>query len=710
MNPYHQWLGLAAEVSSPNYYELLGLRLGEGSAELIGSAADGRSRRVEPYLAGEQGLTARRMLDEIAAARRCLLDPQAKAAYDRQLGAAGGGDRPLPPHRELPSKHEHPFARTERAGGEPAAGELAAGQPAAAETAGRATGGSPAPQRRERETFRPAPRTPRGGAGNVLRPLEPAPHVPRVPIVGKLALEAVLAELAAAMQECRELYLSCVAAGARSAAARQLASSQDRLHRGLLAKIYSTIAEADGRWTYEEQRCVAMLLDHVGVARPAEELEQTARRVARQAARLDWSRLLRPFREIPLLCRRAADLETLILRIANLIAKADGVVAPAETAALHAMQAELRWPQRSPGGTTPAAADLADEEDLPWVGQIAPRQKQSTRGGAEKLRADCLQRLDALVGLGDIKREIRQLADWAYLQNQRRRAGLSYEPTDLRFIFLGRPGSGKSLTAWRMSELLAVSGGLRFGQLVEVDGFDLVSRPPNAAAAMVKERFREALGGTLLVDHAAALLSADETAAGGVLRILQQNLVAHADRLAVVLADPSERLLALLDRRAEWRPLFRRHWQFADYRAGELGRIFQFHCDRSHYQVTGAAQIKLLLGFDWQLRRNAEQFGAGHGVLRVFERAVQHLASRIAGITPLTKEVLTTFHDVDITFVGVPQRVFGSLADPRRLFTIHCPGCGSRNVVGPEWLGIRVECNRCRQRFLCAWGDPGEES
>ena len=702
MNPYHQWLGLAAEVASPNHYELLGLRLGEGAAELIGTAAEQRSRRVEPYLAGEQGLMARRILDEIAAARRCLLDPQAKAAYDRQLVLAGGEDRPLPPHRELPRKHEQPCAGTE-----PAAGERAAGQPAAAETAGRATGGSPTPPRRERETVRPPPRTPPGGPGNVLRPLEPASHLPRVPIVGKLALEAILAELAVAMQECRELYLSCVAAGARSAAARQLASSQDRLHRGLLAKIYSTMAEADGRWTYEEQRCVATLLEHVGVARPAEELEQTARRVARQAARLDWSRLLRPFQEIPQLRRRAADLETLVLRIANLIAKADGVVAPAETAALHALQAELRWPPSTDGGSGAAqTADAADEDDLPWVGQTAPRRTRSTRAGAGKRRADCLQQLDALVGLGEVKREIRQLADWANLQDQRRRAGLSCEPTDLRFIFLGRPGTGKSLTAWRMSELLAASGALRFGQLVEIDGFDLVSRPPHAAAALVKDRLREALGGTLLVDHAAALLSADEAAAGGVLRILEQNLAAHADRLAVVLADPSERLLSLLDRHAAWQPLFRRHWQFGDYRAGELGKIFQFHCDRSHYQVTRAAQIKLLLGFDWQLRHHAEQFGGGHGVLRVFERAVQQLAGRIAGITPLTKELLTTFHDADILFDGVPPRVFGSLADPRQLFTIHCPGCDSTNVVGPEWLGIRVECNRCQQRFVCAWGEP----
>ena len=117
------------------------------------------------------------------------------------------------------------------------------------------------------------------------------------------------------------------------------------------------------------------------------------------------------------------------------------------------------------------------------------------------------------------------------------------------------------------------------------------------------------------------------------------------------------------------------------------------------------AQIKLLLGFDWQLRQDAERFGYGHGVQRVFERAVHQLAGRIAGISPLTKPLLTTFQDADIVFDGVPEEVVANLADPRRMFIIRCPGCESVNVVGPEFLGIGVECMRCQHRFVCAWGE-----
>ena len=719
MNPYHQWLGVPARVTSPDHYELLGLRRGESSAELIGSAADERSRRVEAHLAGELGLTARRILDQIAAARRCLLDPRAKADYDRQFGVRADEDGPLPPHRgQLP---------------QPEPGSAAAADTASVARTTRATkveqrrdspttaspAPDPSPQRPARKGVRPAPRSSADKRTTTLEPVGGAPQAPHVPVVSKLALEGILAELTQAMRECRELYLACVppSPGRLSSTSRRLAATQDRLHRGLLAKIYGTIAEADGRWMYEELRCAAALLEHVGVSRPPELLEQNARQIGRQAARLDWPGLLRPFREIPALGGRIADLETLVMRIANLIAKSDGFVAPAETAALHAIQAEFRamhppaaepssFASSAPTADHPATADEDLEAELPWVGQVAPRRTRSGKADPGRLRQRCLHQLDALVGLRDVKREIHELADWAFLQHQRRQAGLTYESPDLRFIFVGRPGTGKSLTAWIMSELLAASGALRQGQLVEVSGFDLVSRQPKDAACLVKDKLREAIGGTLLVDHAAALLSADEAAVGQTLSIAQQNLVAHAGRLAVVLADPSERLLAALDRHTDWRPLFHRHWHFADYGAGELGRIFQFHCDRGHYQVTRAAQIKLLLGFDWQLGHRADQFGWGHGVQRVFERAVQQLAGRIAGISPLTKQLLTTFYDVDIAISGTPDNVFRGLADPQRTFTIHCPGCDSVNTVGPEYLGIRVACNRCRQQFVCAWGDP----
>ncbi|MBC8872539.1 MAG: hypothetical protein H8E44_24155 [Planctomycetes bacterium] len=72
----------------------------------------------------------------------------------------------------------------------------------------------------------------------------------------------------------------------------------------------------------------------------------------------------------------------------------------------------------------------------------------------------------------------------------------------------------------------------------------------------------------------------------------------------------------------------------------------------------------------------------------------------------MTEGLLTSLEDDDILIDGVPAGVWSNLADPGRMFTIHCPGCASVNQVGSEFLGIQVECKRCHHRFVCAWGEP----
>ncbi|HPM81219.1 MAG TPA: hypothetical protein PLF81_10995 [Candidatus Anammoximicrobium sp.] len=677
-NPYHRWLAVPEGIQAPNHYELLGLRVGEGSAELIRSAADQRRRRLEPLLAGEHGMLARRLLAEVAAARSCLLDQRAKAEYDLQLQR---GDQASADERPLPRCPTEP----------PVTPRFAKSPPAAPEPG------------------------PAAMPDTALKPLDDETAGPRVPMLGKMALDSILAELVAAMQECRRLYLSFVppSQGYPKPASRQFSLSQDRLHRGLLAKVYATISEADARWTYEEQRCAAALLQHVGVPVAEGQLEQTARKIARQAAKLEWGRLLQPFWEVPELRPRIADLETVVCRMANLIAKADGHVAHQETQALQAIQERFR-------SEPPAAADRASRspavganstatpDSAPWERQAAPRETKPGHVDRGQYRADSLRRLDALVGLPQIKQELRELADWAAFQCQRRQAGLPHETPDLRFLFLGPAGTGKTYVARLLSELLFASGVLKHGHLVEVDGFDLTSREPRDAARLMKDKIRQAIGGTLLIDCSGALMSAGESPDGIAVRALRENLVAHADRFAVVLADRSDRLPYQLGRQPLLAQLFQRTWQFGTYRAGELGQIFQCCCDRSRYRITRPAQIKLLLGLHWQLRQDADRFGYGHGILRVFERAVHRLASRIAGRSPLTKDLLTTFHDSDIAIDGVPAQVFSDLADPRRSFRISCPGCAAVTLVGPDFLGIRVECRRCHHRFTSAWGEPME--
>ena len=243
--------------------------------------------------------------------------------------------------------------------------------------------------------------------------------------------------------------------------------------------------------------------------------------------------------------------------------------------------------------------------------------------------------------------------------------------------------------------------------MVEVNPLlDLTAGPAGEAEQRLGVKLAKAIGGTLLVDQASALLAARGPAHAAALRLLLQTMAKYRGQMAVVLADQADALRQVLDRHPELSTPFTRQLDFPEYNAGQLGQIFQRFCDRNQYRVTRWAQIKLLLGFQWRLAHDGARCGNGHLVRRVFEEAVHRLAHRIAGLSPLTRELLTTFADSDIVMQGVPAEVWRSLDHPQRRFVISCPGCASENLVGPAFLGIRVECRRCHHRFLCAWGEP----
>ena len=84
-DPYHKWLGIPPEDQPPSHYRLLGLRAFEADPDVIQAAADQRMAHLRNYQTGQHADLSQRLLNEVAAARVCLLNPVKRAAYDSQL-------------------------------------------------------------------------------------------------------------------------------------------------------------------------------------------------------------------------------------------------------------------------------------------------------------------------------------------------------------------------------------------------------------------------------------------------------------------------------------------------------------------------------------------------------------------------------------------------------------------------------------------------
>ena len=87
MDPYYEWLGIPPKDQPPNHYRLLGLELFEQNRNVIDAAANRQMSFVKEYQAGEDSALSQKLLNELSAARLCLLTPDKKAVYDDELRA-----------------------------------------------------------------------------------------------------------------------------------------------------------------------------------------------------------------------------------------------------------------------------------------------------------------------------------------------------------------------------------------------------------------------------------------------------------------------------------------------------------------------------------------------------------------------------------------------------------------------------------------------
>jgi hypothetical protein len=540
----------------------------------------------------------------------------------------------------------------------------------------------------------------------------------------------MLGEFRQAIGECARLYrdaaeqavLECPSQlGAEPAKFRQTMAD---LHSGLLLKIYTSVAEADLRWNQPEQVFAQTLCEHIWQkSLYGDELRETVLHVSSSSTALKWYSLFRPFDRLPPLRERVAELETLVLRIANLVAKADGQVSPGETSALQSIRQELECTFR------PLPLEKTPEPEKPALDSGTYQQLQSLdpprlvpveegTGGRpaaapppksqQQILAGALAQLDGLIGLANIKDEVRTLSNFLRMQRERQSAGLPLTPVSLHLVFRGNPGTGKTTVARIVGQIYAAMGALKKGHLVETDRSGLVAEYAGQTAPKTNKKIDEALDGILFIDEAYSLVAdAKEDPYGQeAVQALVKRIEDDRQKLAVILAGYSEPMDDLLACNPGLSSRFATQMTFPDYTPGQLGRIFQVFCDKNHYQVPGATQAKLLLGLKYLFDQRDEHFGNARLVRNVFERAIRRLANRIAGIAPLTHELLTVLEPADIEMSDVPTTIWDTAGPEPHKVTISCPGCNAESKLAMEHLGRKAKCKKCGESFVAAWGEP----
>lgn len=272
-----------------------------------------------------------------------------------------------------------------------------------------------------------------------------------------------------------------------------------------------------------------------------------------------------------------------------------------------------------------------------------------SKGDKNESLDEVLNELNSLIGLNEVKAEIKTLINFIKVQKAREQSGLKSSSLSYHIVFTGNPGTGKTTVARIVAKIYKHLGILTEGQLVETDRSGLVAEYVGQTAVKVNKTVNSALNGILFIDEAYSLVgeSKDDFGKEAVATLIKR-MEDDRDKLVLVLAGYTKEMTDFIDTNPGFKSRFNRYISFPDYTPSELFEIFESRCNKLDYHLTEEAKEKLKSVFENSYSTRDKSFGNGRFVRNIFEKALEQQANRIAKESSLTKEILTTITDEDI--------------------------------------------------------------
>jgi hypothetical protein len=281
-----------------------------------------------------------------------------------------------------------------------------------------------------------------------------------------------------------------------------------------------------------------------------------------------------------------------------------------------------------------------------------PSPRRETRPRANSQHGASIQslltELNALVGLQSVKEQVETLVNLAKVRALRTERGLPSPDISFHLVFSGNPGTGKTTVARILGRIYGMLGLLSVGKCVEIDRSALIGQYLGQTTTKTAEILSNSLGSVLFVDEAYSLTDGDASEYGDeAISVILKFMEDNRDDFVVIVAGYTEKMEEFLSSNPGLRSRFSRTIEFPDYGVDELVQIFGRMCGSDGYVLESGAEPRLRSIFESLLDLKPAHFANAREVRKIYERAIERQANRIAG-TSCTNEELNLLRVEDI--------------------------------------------------------------
>jgi len=271
----------------------------------------------------------------------------------------------------------------------------------------------------------------------------------------------------------------------------------------------------------------------------------------------------------------------------------------------------------------------------------------------ENRNSDCLEdalsKLDSLIGLDNVKTEIKRIVQLVKYDNNRANVlGIEKNSNQsYHFAFFGNPGTGKTTVARLVSDIFYYLGILEKGQLVEVDRSAIVGRFIGETAKLTKKAIDSAMGGILFIDEAYSLAKGGEGSndyGSEAIEILIKAMEDNRDKFTVILAGYTKEMKNLFKLNPGLKSRVNLDIEFEDYKDYELVEIAKSMASYDYYVFNEDGEKAFLEKI--KIEQVDENFANARVARNILESAIREKAFRI-GDSEVSKEELVTLTPED---------------------------------------------------------------